>query len=152
MHVCAALNELMVVDSWYNLDKHSAFRCRCDAVCLLQFGLTIKRITNTINLSATHTGVSGPLAKLYFLSISMRAIFVSSRANLSPIQLRGPQPNGMWANWGRFAFASAVNLKVRNTISGVSKYWYPNTFRGQTCTDPANTLASDGWHQLESPQ
>ena len=42
-----------------------------------------------------HTAVSGARTKLNFLSISIRAIFDSSRANLRPIQLRGPQPNGM---------------------------------------------------------
>ena len=56
------------------------------------------------------TGVSGPGAKLYSLRISMRAIFVSSRANLSLIQLHGPQPNCVWANCGQVAFASGVNL------------------------------------------
>ena len=40
----------------------------------------------------------------------MRAIFAWSIANLMPIQLRGPQPNGMWASCGRFSLASAVNL------------------------------------------
>ena len=43
----------------------------------------------------------------------MKASFVSIRANLIPMQLRGPQPNGMWARDGRFAFSSAVNLSVQ---------------------------------------
>ena len=42
------------------------------------------------------TSVSGALVKVYLLSSSMRAILTSSRANLIPIQTRGPKPNGMW--------------------------------------------------------
>ena len=63
----------------------------------------------------THTTVSGPCTKLYSLSISMRAIFTPSRANLLPIQLRWPQPKGMWANCGRCALASGVNLRLSVT-------------------------------------
>ena len=33
------------------------------------------------------------------------------RANLIPMQLRGPQPKGMWQIAGRFAFSSGVNLR-----------------------------------------
>lgn len=46
----------------------------------------------------------------------MRAIFVASRANLIPIQLRGPKPKGMWQSWGRLALSSAVNLGCRYVI------------------------------------
>ena len=56
------------------------------------------------------TSVSGALTKVYLLSSSMRAILASSRANLIPMQLRGPKPNGKWQSWGRLALSSAVNL------------------------------------------
>ena len=48
---------------------------------------------------------------VYFFMISMRAILASMRANLIPMQLRGPQPKGMWQIAGRFAFSSGVNLR-----------------------------------------
>ena len=41
----------------------------------------------------------------------MRVILISMRANLIPIQLRGPQPKGMWHTAGRLAFSSGVNLR-----------------------------------------
>ena len=41
------------------------------------------------------TSVSGALEKLYLLSSSMRAILASNRANLIPMQIREPKPNGM---------------------------------------------------------
>ena len=56
------------------------------------------------------TSVSGACTNLYFLRISMSASFASMSANLMPIQLRGPQPKGMWHIWGRLAFSSGVNL------------------------------------------
>ena len=48
--------------------------------------------------------------KVYLLSSSMRAILASNRANLIPIQLRGPKPKGMWHSGGLLAFSSGVNL------------------------------------------
>ena len=42
----------------------------------------------------------------------MRAILTSKRANLIPMQLRGPQLKGKWERWGRLAFSSGVNLHV----------------------------------------
>ena len=56
------------------------------------------------------TSVSGACTNVYFFRISMRAILASMRANLIPMQLRGPQPKGMWQRAGRFAFSSGVNL------------------------------------------
>ena len=47
-------------------------------------------------LPVIRTSVSGALMKVYLLSSSMRAILASSIANLIPIQMRGPKPNGMW--------------------------------------------------------
>ena len=41
----------------------------------------------------------------------MRAILISSRANLVPMQLRGPKPNGRWTVAGRLALSSAANLE-----------------------------------------
>ena len=61
------------------------------------------------------TSVSGACTNVYFFRISMRAILASMRANLMPIQLRGPQPKGMWQRAGRFAFSSGVNLGKRRT-------------------------------------
>ena len=43
-----------------------------------------------------YTSVSGALVKVNLLSSSVRAILASSRANLIPIQICGPKPNGMW--------------------------------------------------------
>ena len=57
------------------------------------------------------TSVSGACTNEYFFRISMRAILASMRANLIPMQLRGPQPKGMWQRAGRFAFSSGVNLR-----------------------------------------
>ena len=64
------------------------------------------------------TSVSGVLTNLYFFKISMRVILASMRANLIPIQLRGPQPKGMWQRAGRFAFSSGVNLGKGRTGGG----------------------------------
>ena len=50
------------------------------------------------------TSVSGARRNLYLVRIVMRASFVSMRANLIPMQLRGPQPNGMWGNGWSFFF------------------------------------------------
>ena len=47
------------------------------------------------------TSVSGVLTNLYFFKISMRVILASMRANLIPMQLRGPQPKGMWHTCSR---------------------------------------------------
>ena len=59
------------------------------------------------------TSVSGARTNVYFFMISMRAILASMRANLIPMQLRGPKPKGMWHTLGRFAFSSRVNLRKR---------------------------------------
>ena len=64
------------------------------------------------------TSVSGVRTNLYFCKISMRAILASMRANLIPMQLRGPQPKGMWQRAGRFAFSSGVNLRKREKDGG----------------------------------
>jgi len=69
------------------------------------------------------TSVSGTCTNVYFFTISMRAILASMRANLIPMQLRGPQPKGMWQTLGRFAFASGVNLRREELIN------QPNTGR-----------------------
>ena len=37
----------------------------------------------------------GSFTKEYFFNTSMRAAFTMSNANLIPMQLRGPNPNGM---------------------------------------------------------
>ena len=44
----------------------------------------------------------------------MSVSLASMRANLMPMQLRGPQPKGMWHIWGRLAFSSGVNLSNEN--------------------------------------
>ena len=41
------------------------------------------------------TWVSGALSNLYFLNKLIKHILASIIANLIPIQLRGPEPNGM---------------------------------------------------------
>ena len=64
------------------------------------------------------TSVSGACTNVYFFRISMRTILASMRANLIPIQLRGPQPKGMWQRAGRFAFSSGVNLGKGRTDGG----------------------------------
>ena len=43
------------------------------------------------------------------------------RANLIPMQLRGPQPKGMWQRAGRFAFSSGVNLRKRGKDGGQTR-------------------------------
>ena len=65
---------------------------------------------NAHNIICIGTSVSGALMKVYLLSSSMRAILASNRANLIPIHIRGPKPNGMWQSWGLLAFSSGVNL------------------------------------------
>ena len=51
----------------------------------------------------------------------MRAILASNRANLIPMQLRGPIPNGMNDIGCLLALASAVNLQVGRTIIIIEK-------------------------------
>ena len=48
----------------------------------------------------------------------MRVILISMRANLIPMQLRGPQPKGMWHTAGRLAFSSGVNLGREGKMEG----------------------------------
>ena len=82
--------------------KHISFKVvKCHAV-----------LQPTIGPTCTHlpTSVSGAWTNLNFFRISIRAILASITANLIPMQLRGPQPKGMWQNWGRLAFSSGVNL------------------------------------------
>ena len=63
--------------------------------------------------------------KVYLLSSSMRAILACSRANLIPIQMRGPKPNGMWLSGGLLAFSSAVNLSEKIAPSCTLPYQVP---------------------------
>ena len=42
-----------------------------------------------------NTSVFDSLMNVYLLRMAIRAILASSRANLIPMQLRGPKPNGM---------------------------------------------------------
>ena len=62
------------------------------------------------------TLVSGSRTKENHLSTSMRAILASSRANLIPMQLRGPTPKGMCTLFGRLALSSAENLHIQATL------------------------------------
>ena len=64
-----------------------------------------------------HTSVSGAFTKEYLFNTSMRAAFTMSSANLIPMQLRGPNPKGMWQRWGRLALSSALNLLVNAIIN-----------------------------------
>ena len=57
-----------------------------------------------------NTSVFDSLMNVYLLRVAIRAILASSRANLIPMQLRGPKPNGMWASCGRLALSSGENL------------------------------------------
>ena len=60
-------------------------------------GLNILTVVDSLSLIASDlhfNAVNGALINVYFLSSSMRAILASSRANLIPMQLRGPKPNG----------------------------------------------------------
>ena len=58
-----------------------------------------------------HTSVLGALTKEYFFMICMSAVLASNRANLIPMQLRGPAPKGKWTIAGRLALSSGVNLQ-----------------------------------------
>ena len=86
-----------------------------------------RRWIKTDSLSTKQTGfikkwplasVSGARTNEYFFRISIRAILASMRANLIPMQLRGPQPKGMWQRAGRFAFSSGVNPRKRGKDGG----------------------------------
>ena len=95
--------------------------------------MVVKTLDTIILLSQRSMGVTGELTSVsgartnvYFLMISMRAILASMRANLIPMQLRGPQPKGMWQTLGRFAFSSGVNLRKRGREELINQ---PNTGR-----------------------
>ena len=97
------------------------------------------------------TSVSGARTNVYFFMISMRAILASMRANLIPMQLRGPQPKGMWQIAGRFAFSSGVNLRKRGREKSLSlqfgggrNYGEDSTFLGQISLVPSSTLGCSG--------
>lgn len=64
-----------------------------------------------------HTSVSGAFTKEYLFNTSMRAAFTMSSANLIPMQLRGPNPKGIWQRWGRLARSSALNLLINAIIN-----------------------------------
>ena len=84
----------------------------------------------------------------------MRAILTSMRANLIPMQLRGPQPKGMWLRAGRFAFSSGVNLyeEERKRWEGCSltriqggRMEEDSTFLGQISQVLARILDCSEW-------
>ena len=81
------------------------------------------------------TSVSGARTNVYFFMISMRAILASMRANLIPMQLRGPQPKGMWQIAGRFAFSSGVNLRKEGREEGI----------GGTPREGSKEAEREGW-------
>ena len=57
------------------------------------------------------TSVFKSLMKVYLLRMAIRAILASSRANLIPMQLWGPKPNGIWASCGRLTPLSGFSRK-----------------------------------------
>lgn len=57
------------------------------------------------------TFVSEDCSNLYFCKTLTIAILVSSMANLAPMQLRGPAPNGMKENGFIFSLFVEENLK-----------------------------------------
>ena len=70
-----------------------------NAVLIRSIRVLVKRVpchcTHIYSNYNAHTLVSGVLMNENFLRTSIKAIFASNIANLIPMQLRGPNPNGM---------------------------------------------------------
>jgi hypothetical protein len=89
----------------------------------------------------------------------MRATLASSIANLIPMQLRGPKPNGMCTSCGRLALSSGVNLfkhrhnicyRHNNLTHAGPNYYYYLTFQDQTVWDSSSTGDRVEAEKLES--
>jgi len=91
--------------SFSRLNSLGSFQENGSEILVSKLSQWLKGVTGEL------TSVSGARTNVYFFTISMRAILASMRANLIPMQLRGPQPKGMWQTLGRFAFSSGVNLR-----------------------------------------
>ena len=67
-------------------------------------------------LSTIGTDIVGLLVNLYRWRILMRVILVSIMANLVPMQIRCPAPNGRKAEVSLDAFSSGVNLQYHRKL------------------------------------